>query len=432
MAEASLSLLNELISEEDEDTKIEEIQKNTNRLLWALIKVILLFILAFALGSIPLFTFAYFTEADHQTWSFTSLYSIIAISVGASIPFFVPLRKTSDYSELSQLLHRLILDNFNISERLFRWEQNRMKKVGLASRKEFVIVTGLARAGTTSLMLNLSKIEGFASLSYANMPFLTAPNLWKKIYRPKSKRLKERSHQDGIKIGLDSNEALEEYFFKMRANDAFIQDNALVGYAPSANDYKAYLDYQSVVKGDNHKVYLAKNNNFILRYHALRQLNDSFVMVVLFRDPITHAASLLDKHLYYSKAQKEDPFILEYMNWLGHHEFGLNQKPFVFEKENRFTHYKKDTLDYWLYSWINYYKKALEMQHANTVFVNYSEYCTKPNDVLSNILEKVGMKINLSTIDGFQNRRKSELPTNAALLQEANDVFKRLIEISRQ
>jgi len=189
---------------------------------------------------------------------------------------------------------------------------------------------GLARAGTTSLMLNLSKIEQFASLSYANMPMLTAPNLWHKIYHPKSKKLKERSHQDGILIGLESKEALEEYFFKMQSKDAFVKDDFLLRHDITKEEYKAYIDYQSIVKNDNEKVYLAKNNNFILRYESIRLHNSQFVLLLLFRDPLSHAASLLDKHIYYSKTQQEDPFVLEYMNWLGHHEFGNNQKTFAF------------------------------------------------------------------------------------------------------
>ena len=42
------------------------------------------------------------------------------------------------------------------------------------------------------------------------MPFLMSPKTWRKFYKPKEGKLKERSHKDGIMIGYNSNEALEE------------------------------------------------------------------------------------------------------------------------------------------------------------------------------------------------------------------------------
>ena len=167
--------------------------------------------------------------------------------------------------------------------------------MNLIRSNDFVIVSGLARAGTTSLMNDLSKVNEFVSLSYANMPFLMCPNIWAKFYKPKNTQLKERSHKDGIMIGLNSNEALEEYFFKVKTNDSFIQENYLAEHEIPEEDYLDYLDYQSIIKLDNQKLYLAKNNNFMLRYKSVRNYNDDFVMVVLFRDPLTHAASLREK-----------------------------------------------------------------------------------------------------------------------------------------
>ena len=46
---------------------------------------------------------------------------------------------------------------------------------------DHVFITGLARAGTTILLNALYKSNLFASLSYSDMPFVLAPNLWSKI-----------------------------------------------------------------------------------------------------------------------------------------------------------------------------------------------------------------------------------------------------------
>ena len=78
-----------------------------------------------------------------------------------------------------------------------------------------VFITGLARSGTTILLNSLYKSNSFASLTYLDMPFVLAPNLWSKI---SSKKIfidvKERAHEDGIKLSIESPEAFEEVFWK--------------------------------------------------------------------------------------------------------------------------------------------------------------------------------------------------------------------------
>ena len=272
LAENSVALVNEILADSDEDVKIKQIQKNTNRLVFSLFKMLAVIIVAFALGSIPVVIYCILSRTDFNSLVFSSFYSILFISLGATIPFVMPFRKKneSDYSELSQLLHRMALNNYNISYKLFKRETKKIRRKNLERRQDFVIISGLARAGTTSLMNDLARIDDFVSLSYANMPFLLCPNIWAKFYKPKKKELKERSHKDGIMIGLNSNEALEEYFFKVKAKDSYIKDNYLSEYEISPEDYNDYLNYQSIIKLDNRKIYLAKNNNFLLRYRSMR------------------------------------------------------------------------------------------------------------------------------------------------------------------
>ncbi len=430
LAENSLALVNELIANIDEDLKIERVQKYTNKLAVSLIKMLLYILFAFAVGSIPIVLFCLITGTPYQNIVFSSFYSILFISIGATIPFLIPFpgQKKSSYSELSQLLHRMALDNYNISNKLFKRETKKIKRKNLEKRNDFVIVSGLARAGTTSLMNDLAKIDHFVSLSYANMPFLMCPNIWAKFYKPKNTEVKERSHKDGIMIGLNSNEALEEYFFKVKADDSYISENKLSEYKISAEDYSDYLDYQSIIKLNNDKIYLAKNNNFMLRYESVRELNDDFLMVILYRDPLTHAASLMEKHRSYKQLQQDDPFVLEYMNWLGHHEFGLNQKPFIFSTSTYTFDDEKDTLDFWLKTWINYYSYALTINHPKTLFINYDAYCKNPGETVSTILEKVGIQADLPDYKPFHNTRNSGDSTTGELVEKALAVYKQLAE----
>lgn len=429
LAKNSVGLVNELITEADQDERIDLIQKKTNQLALSLLKLLLLIFIAFTIGAIPIFIYTFLTKIHVHNLNFASFYSIISISLGATIPFIIPIGKknTSDYSELSQLLHHLALDNYNISNKLFKRETKKSLKKSLKPRNDFVIISGLARAGTTSLMNYLSQIDNFVSLSYANMPFLMSPNTWRKVYKPKSKNLKERSHKDGIMIGYNSNEALEEYFFKVKANDSYIHKSYLSEYEISESDYYDYLDYQCIIKQDNQKIYLAKNNNFILRYNSIRSFNNDFIMVILYRDPIAHTASLKEKHKYYTNLQESDPFVLDYMNWLAHHEFGMNQKPFVFKNAPLNIQEDISSMDYWLKIWINYYENALTINHPNTIFINYDSYCKEPKNTINIILEKTTIKNNPIENKPFSNKRENTDNIPDDLNKTAQELYSKLI-----
>jgi len=429
LAKNSVSLVNELIADHDEDEKIKQIQQKTNRLVVSLLKMFLVVFLALAIGSIPVLIYVHLTDSTLAELDFSSFYAILSISLGATIPFIIPFsnKPKSNYSELSRLLHEMALDNYFLSNKLFKRETNKIKKKKTERQKRFVIISGLARAGTTSLMNDLSKIDDFVSLSYANMPFLMAPNLWAKIYKPKNEKLKERSHQDGIMIGLNSNEALEEYFFKVKANDSYIKNDRLAEYQVSEEDYLDYLDYHRVIKNNKPgQVYLAKNNNFILRYNSVRTYNDDFIMVILYRDPQTHVASLLEKHNLYTKLQGDDPFVLKYMNWLGHHEFGLNQKPFVFSDTENFSNTEMVSVDYWIKSWINYYQYVLNIDHPNTIFINYDLYCENPKATIQSILKKTGIESSLPDYTPFNNPRKNDFEIPVELFKTSKEVYNQL------
>lgn len=425
LAEDSLSLVNTLLLKIDEDEKVKLVQTQNTKLIISLMKVFGSVLFAIVIASIPFVIYCLLFDKTYEELNFSSFESIIALSIGSTLGFFIPTKKksTEGYSELSQLLHRLALNNYAIAYKLFKIEAKKMAKKGVSEKNQFVIVSGLARSGTTSLMNRLLENDIFRSLDYSNMPFITAPNLWKKFYNPKGSEKKERSHKDGIMIGLESNEALEEYFFKVLDQDSYIKEDALEKYNVSDENYKDYLKYQAFIRNDDKTLYLAKNNNFILRYESIRKINPDFLVVFMFRDPMVHAASLLEKHKEYSKMQEDDPFVLEYMNWLGHHEFGLNQKPFKFSSENQDWSQDKLKLDYWLQVWINYYNYLLTLDHKNILIVDYDDYCKEPKSLLENIYKMVGINFRLENIEPFHNKREISEPYTESLKSEAYKVL---------
>ena len=86
---------------------------------------------------------------------------------------------SSDYSALDKLLHKIVLNGSMIGDMLGDLDGSFAK--GAAESHSPVFVTGLARAGTTALMRALHGTGQFASLTYADMPMVMAPNLWAKL-----------------------------------------------------------------------------------------------------------------------------------------------------------------------------------------------------------------------------------------------------------
>lgn len=432
LAHSSLSLLNTYLAPGSEDDKLPAIEQGTQRLLLHLLRVSGWLLLALALGTLPVLLWRYSTFfrppfAPAEGWS------LLAISLGATLPFLLPSRHqpASGYSALAQLLHRLALDHPFLGLRLLRGEIKAMEQQEVLRQEEFLIITGLARAGTTSFLNAVLPLAPLASLNYANMPFLLSPRRWSRIYRPKEQSTRERSHQDGVQIGLHSSEALEEYFFKAQAQDRYIEPRGICEYKLSSEEYQQYLDYQRVVRGSKELRYAAKNNNFLVRYRSLRNHNPHFRVVILFRQPLYQAASLMEKHQHYRDLQEQDSFILEYMDWLGHHEFGQHHKPFRFPTtpewvEQYLDEGRLDTLDYWLALWVAVYQFALSLQHEHSYFVAYEDFCAQPDVVLGEVLKGWRQTEESSYPHPHSNERKVELQVDSQLKQAAKDIYQQL------
>lgn len=292
----------------------------------------------------------------------------------------------SKYSRVNKLLHNVYLGNPFLSKSSFEIEEslfgNASKKIDVQQK---VFVTGLARSGTTSLMRTIFQSEEYASLQYANMPFLFLPNLWK---NNKKVAQYERSHKDGILIDNDSPEAFDEYFWKVFLKNSYIGKH-LNPHDISAEVLEKYELYIALIcHAKTKNKYLSKNNNNILRLSSLLKLKKSKIFI-LFRSPAQHASSLLKLHLAFSKNQVEEPFIQNYFNYLGHHEFGENHKPFNLYDTNIEDRYAIDTLNYWLVLWKNYYSYLLENYNSSFLLISFEDLIQKPNIVYDFVNENL-------------------------------------------
>lgn len=292
------------------------------------------------------------------------------------------------YSFWSRCLHKLALSK-PVAEMSFDIERARHLRKNTAESfdERHVFVAGLARAGTTILMRNIYSSNAFRSLTYRDMPFALAPNSWAKISNlsRKDKAAEMRAHDDGILVDFDSPEAIEEVFWRVACGPDYIRDDRLVPMSADRAVLDDFHDYISLLLLQNPtKRYLSKNNNNILRLASLARCFPKASIIIPFRDPIQQAHSLMRQHQAFWERHRQDRFSKQYMNWLVHHEFGQDHRPFVFEHQliNDFSDSDPKTdLNYWLQIWTNTYSFIRNNAPENCIFLSYETMCNNQNSI---------------------------------------------------
>jgi hypothetical protein len=430
LALSSMAVLDGMLSDTPEDDKLAALEQATS----SLVVVLLKFLALVVAGGTCIATPCVFVNGL-ELGLLTTWHGLVGISLGGTMAFMVPKvlprqdrsgSAASNHSPLSQLLHKMVLDHPHVHTALMRREIRAWKAGGGTPKPKFLLVTGLARAGTTSMLERLVASGAFHSLNYANMPLVLAPGTWRRIHNPTSSLKKERSHGDGILVGNDSAEALEEVFFQAVTAKSYVQDEAVVAHQMDAECHETYLDYQGLALATAPRsgaMYVAKNNNALLRYPSLREHNREFHAVVMFREPLTHAASLRAMHRKYCAMQQDDPFVKTYMDWLVHHEFGLGQKPFKFDERTVLPQGDRDTLDHWLDLWINHYEAALAMDRHRLHFIGYERYCAQPAEVLTGLAQEVGTEVDWDAFAPHTKLREAKGQVDLARLEKATQLY---------
>lgn len=289
----------------------------------------------------------------------------------------------ADYNFLERTLHWLALRCVGVAATSFDLDQATLRtSVADVVQQRHVFISGLARAGTTMLTLRFHATGQFRSLTYRDMPFVLAPNLWRQLSSISRRDVQraERAHGDNVFVDTDSPESLEEVFWRIFAGRDYIKSHHLESHSPDEWLVGRYVRYVAAILATRDASpgrYLAKNNNNILRLRAISQAFPNALILIPFRDPLQHAHSLLRQHLRFSQMQATRRFVLSYMNWLGHHEFGLGHRPFRLDTEP-IPAYPADTLEYWLQLWCNVYGWLERSRPSAAVFVSYEDLCLRP------------------------------------------------------
>lgn len=268
----------------------------------------------------------------------------------------------NNYSWLQQKLHHFALSSNFMREVMFDVESSLISIN--QTDDNHIFVSGLARSGTTILLNALYESKEFASLSYSDMPFVLAPNLWSKLsFNKKDSDLVERAHSDGIKVSSESPEAFEEVFWM-----TFDEDEK-----DTIEKFKNYV--QLINHRYQKKRYLSKNNQNIKRLKLISNTFPNSKILIPFREPIQHAYSLFSQHQKFIKYSKKDKFISNYMKWIGHTEFGPNYIPI----HNSNLNFKNDlNINHWLEQWYLTYQNCYETlkNEENVYFICFEQLCS--------------------------------------------------------
>ena len=338
-----------------------------------------------------------------------------------------------NYNIIEKYLHYFILNNQFVSDLLFDLEKRIfLKNIDLINQKH-LFISGLARSGSTLLLNILHQNDEYCSLTYNDMPMILAPNLWSKYFSKKTKNLElnQRAHGDFINININSPEAFEEVFWKHILKKNYITKNFILDKEITKENLLDYSNFINLVCNRfEKKNYLSKNNNSIFRINKiLDHFNKSF-FIIPFRDPLNHSISLLNQHTKFKNLQNKNKFIKDYMNWLGHYEFGLNHKIFDFKKKNVQSDLKSDSINYWLQIWINYYEYVLNVYKQSNnqkkiIFVNYNKIC-EDNYYLDNFLSKINLSNYKNKIKIKANSKKNLAHFDKYKLKNANEIYEKL------
>lgn len=305
------------------------------------------------------------------------------------------------YSVLDRTLHKLAFATWpaqialsDIEERVFRTQLSGIEV------KQPVFVTALPRAGTTLLLELCVSLGEFASHCYRDMPFVLIPMLWNRFtagFR-QSDAPRERAHGDGMLVTLDSPEAFEELVWKVFWRKHYMDDRIVPWKDEDDPEFSGFLhNHIRKIIALRHKQagarYVSKNNLNIARLDVLSRIFPDAIFVIPFRQPLQHAASLLRQHLNFLEVHARDDFARDYMEAIGHYDFGENLRPIDFDGWLA-TARSQDptTISFWLEYWIACYRHLLVQAGDHIHLLAYEAFCDQPLEGLGRLADILSIR----------------------------------------
>lgn len=310
-----------------------------------------------------------------------------------------------------------------------------------------LFITSLPRAGTTLLLEMLCATGEFASHTYRDMPFVLCPMIWDRLSRGfrKAEKRRQRAHADGMEIGFDSPEALEEIVWKRFWPRKYGHTSIALWSAVDRDvDFEDFLQKHLAkivaLRSDadtdkSRRRYVSKNNANMARIDLIGALFPDARFLIPFRDPADHISSLLRQHQRFSELHAGDAFARDYMRWLGHFEFGQLAKPLDFDRW--FSSARKLETGgpgFWAAYWLAAYSHLLGLAADRVLLIDYDQLCREPKETLARLAQKIELDDHNSLIAQAARLRSptpyetTELGVSTGILEAINKTHERLVE----
>lgn len=348
-------------------------------------------------------------------------------------------REEVPYSALDRALHNQAFSSPGLQKGLSGLEDRLWRRKIAAVRAERpVLITSLPRAGTTILLELLAMQPEFAAATYRNMPFTLSPLLWGRfssLFRKAGERA-ERAHGDGISVDFDSPEAFEEMIWMTFWRERYRNGQISLWDETDRNpEFEAFLSrhMRKIIAGSAGSTrYVSKNNANIARLPLLDAAFPDAQIVIPVRDPESQIASLMRQHTRFTDLHSRDRFARQYMEGIGHFEFGAALRPIAFPGAPDSTE-GAETSAYWLRYWNAAYAHVLENAPKNAIFVDHTALSSRPDEQLPRLAEALSLadRTSLSSAAGmFRAPRPAPELTDAPadLLKRAKSLHAALLE----
>jgi len=205
-------------------------------------------------------------------------------------------------------------------------------------------------------------------------------------------------------IDFDSPEAFEEVFWKSAWPDHFLADRV-----QTWSDRERNVEFEEFFRNQMRKLallgsgksskepqsvrYLSKNNANIARLPLLKAMFPDCAIVIPFRHPHSHVASLRRQHALFSELHARDSFARRYMEYLGHFEFGAALRPINFGGWcEELASLNPTDEEYWWRYWVEAYTAVLGEGDDNIVLYDYDRACEEPSVALGALGHALGVR----------------------------------------
>lgn len=437
-------------SDLDDDAKEIAVRRAGLGLIVSAFRIFLSFAVALTAAALPIFAgdllgiasrndvFALMLRLDYIV-----IVSVVAILIGEIVRRRMG-RKASDkaaqgqYSIGDQSVHIIAFSSPAVLKGASWIEDRVIGSPTVSASDRPIFITSLARGGTTAFLNAMHELPQVATHLYRDMPFLTAPTLWNRLAGGAKRAVDrhERAHGDGLEIDLDTPEAFEEIIWKMYWPQKYHGGIDLWrpehDRMPKAEHFlRHHIDKVVQARRGQGRPeaqrYCSKNNANIGRIPFLRASFPEGKIIIVVRQPTSHAASLLRQHKNFLKLHAEDAFVQRYMRDIGHFEFGRLHKPILFPG---FVPDMYDAMsgDYWLNYWIKAFEHVLQFKTMCSL-VFQDDLRASPQDTMRRICEGVDIDSKAEKFSGFFHDHPDRIVSEGfspELLREAEQIYAEL------